>query len=415
MNKFTMRTQLLIQTICVMLTIRPVAWAAPTAEAPKAAASSPSAVAVEREPLRDARCIRCSPSSGIYSDRDRDSRFLNIFRPIGKTGYDERNSWYYQPDRNREADRNYGYGNRYDDRYSGYPGRYDDRDRYNYRPSYYDQPQQPQGYYDSRYNSVGNDYRGNDYRGNGYDNRDPYYYEMMRDRFYDRNTDRNQYYDNNYDRYANRGYFDYRNYRPYDETYRGESGFDSSGRGYYFANRPSTAQHYHQPQSNYHYQPPPPPPPPSYQQLPLPYDPPAEYYRPAQGGYDRPTNVQNRPPPSGYPAPQQPPAASYPSTDDRNPSGSWSYVPDDKDPKNPTGYPPNDKDTPQQGNSYGSHSRPLGGSYLYDRDSNEPPKTTPKPTTSEAPKDDVKPAEDTPEDAAEDTKDAQDDAKSADE
>lgn len=50
---------------------------------------------------------------------------------------------------------------RYDDRYNGPYNRYDDRYDYD------------QGRYDNYYNS--------NYRGNGYDNRDPQYYDMMRE------------------------------------------------------------------------------------------------------------------------------------------------------------------------------------------------------------------------------------------
>lgn len=99
-----------------------------------------------------------------------------------------------------------------------------------------------------------NRYRDYD-RFDGYDRYDrSRYYE--RDRHHERRPDdyddypeRDRYYDRYSDRgvgYDNRGY-DYRpsdrggGYRPWDQTTRGSSGWDSQGRGYYFAaGRPST-------------------------------------------------------------------------------------------------------------------------------------------------------------------------------
>lgn len=120
---------------------------------------------------------------------------------------------------------------------------YDDYERrYNNRDRYYDG-----GYPEDRFR----DYN----RYDGYDSRDRYY-ERDRDRYHDRRPydyedrdyNRDRYYDRYNERglgYDNRGY-DYRTasdrggYRPWDQTTRGSSGWDSAGRGYYFASgRPS--------------------------------------------------------------------------------------------------------------------------------------------------------------------------------
>uniref|UniRef100_A0A1Y1KJ57 Uncharacterized protein n=1 Tax=Photinus pyralis TaxID=7054 RepID=A0A1Y1KJ57_PHOPY len=131
----------------------------------------------------------------------------------------------------------YEYRGRYDDKYDRYD-RYDDRyyrDGYDDRgrDRYYDD-------YDKRYYDVR---RYNDDR--RYDTRDRY----DRDR-YDRRPDYYDYYypdrGNDRDRYDKDDRYRYRNddryyvksdsgYRPWDETTRGTSGFDNSGRGYYFA------------------------------------------------------------------------------------------------------------------------------------------------------------------------------------
>ncbi|XP_019872345.1 uncharacterized protein LOC109600611 isoform X2 [Aethina tumida] len=158
------------------------------------------------------RCIRCD--SGYYDRYD-------------TKRYDDR-------------DRRRGYDDRYD--------RYDDRDRYDrdrydkydrYDRDRYDSRDRDRYYYDRRYDD--------------YDRYDRDRYDVGRydrDR-YDRGRDRYDYRDRYYDRgvgYDNRGYDtrdrydrDREGYRPWDETYRGVSGFDTSGRGYYFASsRPDT-------------------------------------------------------------------------------------------------------------------------------------------------------------------------------
>lgn len=134
---------------------------------------------------------------------------------------------YYNRDYRYPSDYRGRYDERYDDR--NYKDRYDDR----YRDRYYED--NDRRYYDNdrRYYDTDRRYYEYDRR---YDDRDRYdrdrydrkpdYYDRY-DRYdRDRYDDRNKYY---YDRY------DYRGYRPWDETTRGSSGFDSSGRGYYFA------------------------------------------------------------------------------------------------------------------------------------------------------------------------------------
>ncbi|CAH0553845.1 unnamed protein product [Brassicogethes aeneus] len=163
------------------------------------------------------RCARCD--SG-YLDRDRDR-------------YDYRNRY---DDRDIRDRRRGGYEDRYQDRYdSRYEdrGSYDryDRDRYNDR--YQDRYQDRDRYDDRRYEDYDRYDRGYDRDRSRYD---------PRDRYSDRGVG-----------YDNRGY-DYRrgdydrgdNYRPYDETYRGTSGFDvNSGRGYYYAStRPDYGSSY---------------------------------------------------------------------------------------------------------------------------------------------------------------------------
>lgn len=120
---------------------------------------------------------------------------------------------------------------------------YDDYDR---RPSYYNSRDRYYDYPEDRYN------RHDPY--DRYENRDRYY-ERDRDRYYQDRRPYSDYDDRDYryyDRYNERGLgydnrgYDYRTpsdrggYRPWDQTTRGSSGWDSAGRGYYFASgRPS--------------------------------------------------------------------------------------------------------------------------------------------------------------------------------
>nr|XP_016928014.1 keratin, type I cytoskeletal 9 isoform X2 [Drosophila suzukii] len=163
---------------------------------------------VLRGKSRQSRCVRC------YEDRERD-RYYGGYS--SRTGDDMRGSsaWYYSG---------------YDDR--GSSSRDRDYDRYSDRSRYYDDRYTPRTY--DRYEGRGyEDYRrgsgyGGSYdreRGYGYDNRDRYY---GGDR-YSEGSSRDRY----YDRSRSGGY---ERYDPYDRYYsRGQSGFDNSGRGYYFA------------------------------------------------------------------------------------------------------------------------------------------------------------------------------------
>jgi len=226
------------------------------------------------------RCISCLYAAMTGQDQNRPS-YMN------QREYEDRN-WYYQPDRYDDRTRYAGYDNRYYDRNYQNQNRYND-DRYDsYRPNdYYER----NDYYQNSYND---DRSG--YRGNGYDNRDPiynsirgssggahdigYYDDRLSNRgygmayggnsgYYPRpnfnggyrggsgySIVRDQYVGNKYDsRYAddrynydrNRGGYDDRNFRPWDQTNRGVSGFDSSGRGHYYATNKNPAHSHPQP------------------------------------------------------------------------------------------------------------------------------------------------------------------------
>ncbi|XP_055610653.1 hornerin isoform X3 [Uranotaenia lowii] len=240
---------------------------------------------------RDQRCVSCSgyggqgvgsggggggasPSSAYYADRD--SMMMRTYgRPYGVLGYysgrgsvyDDRN-WYYRPEWYQDERASYRDGTGYGG--GGYPGSmrpsymgvmmgYDDPrymnrydDRYN--------PMSMRGYYDNRMGSGHGggyyppmDNRGygmtmmNGYRGNGYDNLDPQFeYYMMLARGGGPGSNRDRYGaspSGGYGDDRNRGGYgyDHKNFRPWDETYRGTAGFDNSGRGYYFASRPPSA------------------------------------------------------------------------------------------------------------------------------------------------------------------------------
>uniref|UniRef100_A0A182QJ98 Uncharacterized protein n=1 Tax=Anopheles farauti TaxID=69004 RepID=A0A182QJ98_9DIPT len=201
-------------------------------------------------------CSNCGPGY------ERDMR--SYARPTGITGYysgmgaieDDRN-WYYRPE--SFDDRYRGSGGGYQSAYGGgyrqpaymgyeydrYMQRPDDRGYGGYgyqgmamRTNYYDGGASRMPYYPDMMRGYG-------YRGNGYDNLDPHYEYYMtqrgpmgmssRDRYYGQQG----YYDDRMMGYG--GHYDNKNFRPWDQTYRGISGFDNSGRGYYFASRPSTS------------------------------------------------------------------------------------------------------------------------------------------------------------------------------
>ncbi|XP_050073109.1 filaggrin, partial [Anopheles maculipalpis] len=196
-------------------------------------------------------CANCGPGY------ERDMRSYG--RQTGVTGYysgmgaieDDRN-WYYRPET-------------FDDRYRGgamqsaYAGAYRppaymgyEYDRYMNRPDDrgygygYSGMAMRTGYYDggaSRMPYYPEMMRGYGYRGNGYDNLDPHYEYYMTQRggsigMSNRDRYSQGYYD---DRMSYGGQYDHKNFRPWDQTYRGISGFDNSGRGYYFASRPLTS------------------------------------------------------------------------------------------------------------------------------------------------------------------------------
>lgn len=148
---------------------------------------------------RGQRCVRCTQpgyyGGNGYADRDR-AAYYGREDPYRDQYYQQRDSsnrnWYYQPE----------YRNPYDSY-----NRYDER--------YYGREEQPYPV-DNRYNSNYNSYRGND-RG--------YSYDQYYDRFYDRPG---------YRAVADRGYYDNRNFRPYDETYSPSYGRPSLGSSYLF-------------------------------------------------------------------------------------------------------------------------------------------------------------------------------------
>ncbi|CAG9786937.1 unnamed protein product [Diatraea saccharalis] len=151
------------------------------------------------------------PSSGGRRDRDRDR---------DRNRYDDRDR--YRPD---YYDRFLG------DRYNRY-----DRDRYD-RPAYDDSYRERRPLYD-RYDDGYGD------RNTGVGGRfDGYGYGTYRRPAYADRYDRVGAYDDSFGGYGpgvGRGPHD--SFRPWDETYRGQAGWDAGGRGYYFASgRPDAA------------------------------------------------------------------------------------------------------------------------------------------------------------------------------
>ncbi|XP_058830294.1 loricrin isoform X1 [Topomyia yanbarensis] len=228
---------------------------------------------------RDQRCGGCGGGGG-YSDRD-----MRSFggRPGGVYGfysgrgsiYDDRN-WYYRPDAFEDR-AGYRGGDGYYSMRPGYMGMmmgYDDRYMNRNDDRYY--PMSTRGYYDNRGGGTAGYYPpaemgmrpgGYGYRGNGYDNLDPLYDHYMmvargggqpaaganynRDRYYGTSGG----YGGGYDDRNRGGYgYDNKNFRPWDETYRGTSGFDNSGRGYYFASRPPSSAPSSAPDAHHHHQ-----------------------------------------------------------------------------------------------------------------------------------------------------------------
>ncbi|KAH8299699.1 hypothetical protein KR044_004860, partial [Drosophila immigrans] len=229
-------SHLLLQLLCLAVVCVQGSGLAPEARSAtppdgKKQLSAPVGVldSVLRGKSRQSRCVRCYEDRYYSSGSDRYGGYSS------RAAEDPRSSWYYSYDRydDRSSDRDRDRGRDYD-RYYGRDDRYSPRtyDRYEGRG------------YDDYYRRGSSYDRGSSYAGSyaGYDTRDRYYgdrySDSSRDRYYDRSrTGYNSYdkYDkyDPYDRYYSR--YDFRNYRPWDETYRGQSGFDNSGRGYYFA------------------------------------------------------------------------------------------------------------------------------------------------------------------------------------
>uniref|UniRef100_A0A0A1X6D9 RNA-binding protein FUS n=1 Tax=Zeugodacus cucurbitae TaxID=28588 RepID=A0A0A1X6D9_ZEUCU len=152
---------------------------------------------------RQSRCVRC------YEDRYGDDRS----RYYGTSGYSSHSAdnWYYPYDR-------------YDDRYRS-EDRYRTEDRY--RPDYdrySSSSSMASSYYRDRDDRLGSrTYDRYDTRGyDRYDRRGGYeqdrYGDYSRDRYYERPRGGASYDRDYYDRSTSSRY-DYRNYRPYDETY----------------------------------------------------------------------------------------------------------------------------------------------------------------------------------------------------
>ncbi|XP_037971331.2 translation initiation factor IF-2 isoform X2 [Plutella xylostella] len=184
------------------------------------------------------------PTSGSRHDKNRsgerdrdddDDRRYNSDRRNG----DKNNGTSEEGDDSKDdKDDKKGHGSRHRDRDRDrdHRNRYDDRDRY--RPDYYDRflrdpyrERVPYGYEDP-------------YRRPLYDRgypEDRFAYPSYRRPVYDDRYDRGGAYDDGYGGYApgvGRGPHD----RPWDETYRGQAGWDAGGRGYYFASgRPEPA------------------------------------------------------------------------------------------------------------------------------------------------------------------------------
>ncbi|XP_050350781.1 putative carbonic anhydrase 2 [Nymphalis io] len=169
-------------------------------------------------------------------DDDDDRRYDNDRKNSNKNGTDDENDDKKRPYDDKDRDKHYSsrrnkHKNRYDDR-NRYRFDYYDRflrdpyrDRYD-EDRYYDDPYSRRPTYDrypERYDDYGGGYGG--YGNAGY--RRPYY-----DDRYNRGTG----YDDSFGGYGpGVGRGPHESFRPWDETYRGQAGWDAGGRGYYFA------------------------------------------------------------------------------------------------------------------------------------------------------------------------------------
>ncbi|KAM8714474.1 hypothetical protein ACLKA7_014580 [Drosophila subpalustris] len=315
---------------------------------------------------RQSRCVRCYedryyPSTG----RDRYSGYSS------RSAEDPRSSWYYSYDRyedrgsigrDRDRDRDY-------DRY------YSRDDRYS--PRTYDRYEGRGGYDDYRRGSTYGDRGGSSYGYSGYsayDSRDRYYgdrySDSSRDRYYDRS----------------RTGYNYDKYDPYDRYYsRGQSGFDNSGRGYYFAGddddsrRPSSHPLYDRERASSASSPAAPASPCGQLISNCPYA-------------DRGTKISSSAIGSdGYRGGHTSVMGDMGSKSASGP-GSWTYLGEQDSNKQSGGNTSGasntsgagggrngdrdrerDRERDAQSSSYGGRPRPLGGSYLFDRDSNAVP------------------------------------------
>ncbi|XP_058123618.1 hornerin [Anopheles ziemanni] len=229
---------------------------------PPPPSSSTSLGSLYRSARDDYNARRACSNCGPGYERD-----MRTYGRRGIVGYysgmgpieDDRN-WYYRPE--VFDDRMRGGGAGYQQPYNGggyrqpaYMMGYE-YDRYMQRPDDrgypgYGYPGMGMngggGFYDpgsSRMGQYPEMMRGYGYRGNGYDNLDPQYEYYMTQRGAGGMSSRDRYYQpQGYyeDRMSYGGQYDQKNFRPWDQTYRGISGFDNSGRGYYFASRPPTS------------------------------------------------------------------------------------------------------------------------------------------------------------------------------
>ncbi|XP_031633692.1 stress protein DDR48-like isoform X2 [Contarinia nasturtii] len=361
---------------------------------------------------QQSRCISCLYAAmNGNQDRNRPGYssygMMPIHAPQRET---EDRNWYYQSDdrnRNTQYENRYPQQNRYDysrpgampgaggSGVSGGSGGYDRNDyRQNYQdyrgngydnrdPAYYSMKGNNRGgygnrdgsyesYYDDRMSNRGYSssagYSGSSagYGGNNYYMRPSYQSSMYdQDRYYgqgrpyERPT-RPEYYDKNmgygsYSGYSgNRGGgqnaygYEDNNFRPWDQTYRGVSGFDDQGHGHYYAKYPSSPNVPSQPplpQNNQHQQAPPRP------------------FPQQQGGHHE-SSSQSQP---TYGS-ESVSGSGNSNSDKGSYGGSWNYI--NSNDRNSAhhgqqGYGQS-QDKENQSSPYGQ--RPLSTSYLYERD-----------------------------------------------
>ncbi|XP_045498753.1 aspartate and glycine-rich protein isoform X2 [Colias croceus] len=211
---------------------------------------------------RPSRCGRCDddddddtddrrsnkPTHGSRYDRNRnddddDKRYSDRRSSKNETDdqSDDKHRDHDEKDRDRGRDRPR----------NKHRNRYDDRDRYS--PDYYDRFLRDRDRYDEPYPRRPL-YERNPYP-DRYDDYGRYGYSGYRRPYYDDRYDRGAY-DDGYGGYGpGTGGGPHDSFRPWDETYRGQAGWDAGGRGYYFASgRPDstawTQRDYARPQSS---------------------------------------------------------------------------------------------------------------------------------------------------------------------